>query len=65
MDIKEGDMVIFKKGLYDDEIGAIYRVIQVNGDRCFLELVNTSMPIHPQSVAQLTDLELCMNTSSS
>lgn len=58
MTINEGDLVTFKKGLYQDETGATYRVIEINGDRCFIELVNTSMPIRPQSVAQIKELEL-------
>ncbi len=58
MNIKTGDLVTFKKGLYSDEEGAIYRILEINEDRCFLELVNTSMTFRPQSVAMLTDLDL-------
>ena len=58
MKINCGSLVVFKKGLYEDEEGALYRVIEMNGDRCILELVNTSMVLRPQSVAQLSDLEL-------
>ena len=58
MDIKIGDLVIFKKGLYDDEEGAVYRVLEINGDRGMLELANTDMIIRPQSVAILSELEL-------
>ena len=42
MDIKIGDLVTFKKGLYADEEGAIYRVLEINGNRCFLVFVNTT-----------------------
>lgn len=51
-------LVEFKKNLYEDETGAIYRVLEINGDRCVLELHNTNMIIRPQSVAILDDLEL-------
>jgi hypothetical protein len=57
MIISEGDFVKFKKGLYADERDTVYRVIEINGDRTILELANTKMPIPPQSVAKLTDLE--------
>jgi hypothetical protein len=58
MDIKLDDLVTFKKGLYADEERAIYRVIEINGDRCFIELINTSMDIRPQSVARITELSI-------
>ena len=56
MEITTGDLVFFRKGLYEDEDGAIYRVLEINGDRCILELENTNMIIRPQSVAMLSDL---------
>lgn len=58
MEIKIGDLVIFKKGLYADEEGAVYRVLEINGDRSILEVANTNMIIRPQSVALLAELEL-------
>ena len=58
MEIKIGDLVTFKKGLYSDEEGAIYRVLEINGDRTMLELANTNMIIRPQSVAILSELDL-------
>lgn len=58
MGIKTGDLVIFKEGLYEDEDGTIYRILEINGDRCVLELENTNMVIRPQSVAMLSNLEL-------
>ena len=58
MDIKIDDLVAFKKGLYADEEGAVYRVVEINGTRCFIELVNTNMIIRLQSVAMLCDLDL-------
>lgn len=56
MDINKGDLVSFKNGLYPDENGAIYMVIEVNGDRVVIELVNTTMLLRPQSVAKTMDL---------
>ena len=58
MDIKIGDLVTFKKGLYPDEEGAVYRILEINGDRSILELANTNMIIRPQSVAILSELDL-------
>jgi hypothetical protein len=57
MNIQLGDLVVFKKGLYRDEENTIYRVIEINGDRVMIELVNTNMTIKPQSIAFLSELE--------
>lgn len=57
MNIQLGDLVVFKKGLYQDEERAIYRVVEMNGDRVVIELVNTDMIIKPQSIATLSELE--------
>jgi hypothetical protein len=58
MKIETGDLVEFKKGLYEDEKGAIYRVLEINGDRTIIELANTNMVIRPQSVAKLSELDV-------
>ena len=58
MSINIGDHVIFKKGLYKDEEGAIYCVLEINGDRTILEMVNTNMVIRPQSLAILSELDI-------
>lgn len=58
MNIRIGDLVTFKKGLYADEEGAVYQVLEINGDRSILELANTTMIIRPQSVAVLSELDL-------
>jgi hypothetical protein len=58
MDIKIGDLVTFKKNLYADEEGAVYRVLEINGDRGMLELANTNMIIRPQCVVILSELDL-------
>lgn len=57
MSFSKGDLVVFKKGLYADEEGAIYRVLEINGDRGILELVNTKMILRPQTVAVLRELD--------
>ena len=58
MDIKENSLVRFKPSLYEDEEGAIYRIVEINGDRCILEFMSSSMKIQPQSIAMLSDLVL-------
>jgi len=58
MEIKTGDLVTFKKSLYEDEKNTVYRVLEINGDRGMLELANTNMIIRPQSVAILSELDL-------
>ncbi len=57
MGISRGDLVAFKLGLYADEQGVVYRVVEVNGDRVILELANTNLTFSPQSVALINDLE--------
>ena len=57
MEIQIGDFVKFKNGLYKDEEGAIYCVLEINGDRTILELANTNMVIRPQSIAMLSELD--------
>lgn len=64
MDILEGDLVTFKKGLYADEDGAIYRVLEINGDRVVIQLENTNMVIRPQSIANLLELDKLTKSNS-
>ncbi len=52
-----GTIVKFKDGLYTDEEGAIYKVIEDNGDRVFLEFI-CDLRFPPQSVALVRDLEM-------
>jgi len=52
-----GTIVKFKDGLYTDEEGAIYKVIEDNGDRVFLEFI-CDLRFPPQSVALVRDLEV-------
>lgn len=51
-----GDLVIFRQDLYPDEEGAIYKIIEINDDRCIIVLTNTNMRFPPQSVAILKEL---------
>lgn len=55
--MEKGSIVKFRDGLYADEVGAVYRVIEVNGDRVFLEFIS-DLRFPPQSVARVKDLEL-------
>lgn len=55
MDI--GDKVKFIDGLYTDEIGANYKVVEVNGDRSFIELI-CNLPFPPVSLARTFELEV-------
>lgn len=59
--MKKNDLVKFKDGLYADEIGAKYKVIEVNGDRAIIQFV-CDLPIPPQSVAKIEELELCTSS---
>lgn len=55
--MKIGDRVKFIDGLYDDEIGAEYIVLEINGDRGIIEYI-CDLPIPPQSVAKMNELEV-------
>ena len=52
-----GDKVKFKDGLYPDEKGARYKVVEMNGDRAVIEFI-CDLPIPPQSVAKTSELEV-------
>ena len=54
--MKVGDLVKFKKGLYKDEKNTVYKILEINGDRGFVELVNTKLSFPPQSVVILKEL---------
>ena len=53
--MKTGDIVKFRDGLYEDEKGAMYKVIEINDDRAFIEFV-CNLPIPPQSIAKTCEL---------
>ncbi|MEL7655313.1 MAG: hypothetical protein AAGU75_05320 [Bacillota bacterium] len=55
--MKIGSIVKFRDGLYPDEEGAFYRVVEDNGDRVFLEFI-CDLRFPPQSVALAKDLEV-------
>jgi hypothetical protein len=55
--MKKGDTVQFKEGLYSDEVGARYKVVEINGDRVIIEFI-CELPIPPQSIAMLSELEI-------
>ena len=52
-----GDTVKFKDGLYTDETGAKYKIIEMNGDRSVIEFI-CDLPIPPQSIAKTNELEV-------
>ena len=53
--MKIGDVVKFADGLYPDEEGAQYIILEINGDRVFIEYI-CDLPFRPQSVAMVKDL---------
>ncbi len=55
--MKIGDTVKFLDGLYDDEKGATYKIIEINGDRSIIEFI-CDLPIPPQSTAKTKELEV-------
>lgn len=57
-----GDIVKFRDGLYQDEKDATYRVLEINGDRVIIQFVS-NLPIPPQSVARLEELQLVQATN--
>jgi hypothetical protein len=52
-----GDTVKFKDGLYPDENGAEYKILEINGDRALVQFT-CDLPISPQSIARLSELEV-------
>ena len=55
--MEKGDTIKFKDGLYPDEKGAKYKVVEINGDRAVIEFI-CNLPIPPQSVAKTNELEV-------
>ena len=53
--MEKGDIVKFKTGLYPDEEGARYKIVELNGDRAVIEFI-CDLPIPPQSVAKTIEL---------
>ena len=62
--MKVGDTVKFIDGLYDDEQGSRYKVIEINSDRAIIEYV-CQLPIPPRSVARVEELEVVNEQNSS
>jgi hypothetical protein len=55
--MEKGDIVQFKAGLYPDEEGVRYQVVEMNGDRAIIAFMcNLTFP--PQSVARTSELEV-------
>lgn len=48
---------------FADEIGCVYRVVELNGDRCFIEIVTINGKawdgaLVPQTLAMVAELQL-------
>lgn len=56
MQIKVNDIVEFIEP-FDDEAGTTYKVLEVNGDRCIIELI-CDMRIRPTWIRLTNDLKL-------
>ena len=52
-----GDTVKFIDGVYPDEVGARYKVMELNGSRAVIEFI-CKLPIPPQSIANIDELEV-------
>lgn len=55
--MKVGDVVMFKDGLYEDEVGEEYTILEINGDRCILK-DRIGFTFEGTSVAMLDELVL-------
>ena len=55
------DTVKFDERQYPDETGQLYKVIELNGDRCILEDILSHYAIHPTSIAKVSELILVEN----
>lgn len=53
-----GSIVKFRDGLYTDEVGNTYVVIEDNGDRVFIKAIMNNFRFPPVSVARTSELEL-------
>jgi hypothetical protein len=51
----KGDTVKFMEGLYIDEKGTRYKVIEINQDNAVIELIS-DLPEPPQSIAKISEL---------
>jgi hypothetical protein len=52
-----GETVKFIDGLYPDEKGSKYKVIEMNGDRAVIVFI-CDLAIPPQSIAKISELEV-------
>lgn len=59
-----GNTVKFIDGLYADEEGARYKVMEINGDKALIEFI-CELPIPQQSVAKPAELGLRLKTPRS
>lgn len=57
VNLEIGATVKFREGLYSDEKGAKYKVVEINGDRVTIEFI-CNLPIPPKSIAKTSELEV-------
>ena len=64
MEIKTGDLVRYKLGIYPEKYGLIFLVIEVNGNSCILEDVNSKNPTdRPRHHTSVDILHMYMEAS--
>jgi hypothetical protein len=61
--MKVGDIVRFQDNLYEDENGTTYKILELNGDRAILQFI-CDLPIPPQSMAKLDELQVVPNAGN-
>lgn len=55
-ELKVGDAVKWAKPLNADEAKEVFKITELNGDRCFIEAQNTGMTIAPVQLARVAEL---------
>ncbi len=53
-----GSLVKFKDGLYEEEQGMIYLVLEENGDRGIIRWIEDANPIPASSLARFDEMEV-------
>lgn len=53
-----GSLVKFKDGLYEEEQGMIYLVLEDNGDRGIIRWIGDANPIPASSLARFDEMEI-------
>lgn len=53
-----GSLVKFKDGLYEEEQGMVYLVLEDNGDRGFIRWIGDSNPVPASFLARFDEMEI-------